>query len=166
MCTWLRQVFFKNSEKEQGLVMKMAKANENDLRTALDICSALEALEEGFLPNALTDPVSETNELFDPSKHSEMVLDHLLEIASKGSMFRVCFGMAVLLDPRNELVDPDADTLEAHPKFERVRAAAEVAANHLPWHEPSHPDYEGDQSDAGRRLRKAIWPEQYASASE
>jgi hypothetical protein len=27
------------------------------------------------------------------------------------------WGMTVLLDPRNEIVDPDADTLEIHPKF-------------------------------------------------
>ena len=40
----------------------------------------------------------------------------------------------------------------------RYRAALAVAADHLPYHEPEHPDYEGSTSDAGRMVRLAIDP--------
>jgi hypothetical protein len=41
---------------------------------------------------------------------------------------RVVFGMAVVLDPRNEVVDPDADTLEIHPKYAAAISQATGAA--------------------------------------
>lgn len=42
---------------------------------------------------------------------------------------------------------------------DRMRAALEVARDWLPWHEPTHPDYEGDRSDAGRAVRLALDPD-------
>ena len=38
---------------------------------------------------------------------------------------------------------------------ERMRTALKIARDWLPWHEPTHPDYEGDRSDAGRAVRLA-----------
>lgn len=146
--------------------MKMAKATERDMEAALALCRALEALQEGHLPDEMTDPESEEVVWYDERIHAAKVVDFLRRLTGSTSLFRVCFGMTVLLDPENELVDPDARTLEAHPRFERIRNAAEIATNHLPWHEPTHPEYEGERSDAGRRLRNALWPEQYAAASE
>ena len=43
------------------------------------------------------------------------VLRHLLAIAGRASLMRVVFGMTTLLDPRNKVVNPDADCLEHHP---------------------------------------------------
>jgi hypothetical protein len=108
--------------------MKMAKANRADMEAALDLCAAMESLGRGYLPEALTDPDDESDERYDERKHAATVVQHLLEIASRGSLFRVCFGMTVLLDPRNELVDPDADTLEAHPRFEKRALALKTIA--------------------------------------
>lgn len=102
--------------------MKMAKASQADLEMALDVCNVLESLERGYLPDALTDPNDEIGERYDERMHAAKVVEHLLKIVSKGSMFRVCFGMTVVLDPRNEVVDPDADTLEIHPKVDRLSA--------------------------------------------
>lgn len=104
--------------------MKMAKANRADMDAALDICGALESLAQGCLPNGMTDQDDETSERYDYRKHAAEVVEHLLEIASKGSLFRVCFGMTVVLDPRNEVVDPAADTLEIHPKHEQALVRA------------------------------------------
>lgn len=53
----------------------------------------------------------------DDASACQRVLRKLLEIAEQGSLFRVTFGMLVLMDPANKLLDPDADTLEAHPEI-------------------------------------------------
>lgn len=101
-------------------VMKMAKANENDMNAALEMCRALEALEGGYLPSEMT-PDDDCVAYY-ADEHAEKVVEHLVAIAKRASLFRVCFGMTVLLDPLNELVDPNADTLEAHPKLTRIAA--------------------------------------------
>ena len=98
--------------------MKMAKANENDLNAALEICRALESLEDGYLPSEMTE--DDDSVAYYADEHAEKVVEHLIAISKRASLFRVCFGMTVLLDPQNELVDPEAGTLEAHPKFDRI----------------------------------------------
>lgn len=45
------------------------------------------------------------------------VVEKLQEIARRGSLSRVVLGMAVVLDPKNEVFDPAADVLELHPRF-------------------------------------------------
>ena len=98
--------------------MKMAKANENDLNAALEMCRALEALEGGYLPAEMT--ADDDGVAYYADEHAEKVVEHLVAISKRASLFRVCFGMTVLLDPQNKLVDPEASTLEAHPKFSRI----------------------------------------------
>lgn len=98
--------------------MKMAKANENDLNAALEMCRALDVLEDGYLPAEMT--ADDDGVAYYADEHAEKVVEHLVSIFKRASLFRVCFGMTVLLDPQNELVDPEADTLEAHPKFSRI----------------------------------------------
>lgn len=99
--------------------MKMAKASEADLKMAMDLCNALEALErwEKF-PDALRpDPSDPAVFDIDDHEHCKEVLEYLLQLVRSASLMRVVWGMAVLIDPRNEIVDPSADTLEVHPKF-------------------------------------------------
>lgn len=102
-------------------VMKMAKASEADLNMAMDLCGALDVLGQRFVPCMpeaieLLDADSE-REPFDCDDDAQCgrALRHLLEIAERGSLSRVIWGMAVLLDPANRIVDPNADTLEHHP---------------------------------------------------
>ncbi len=98
--------------------MKMDKATDDDMAVALDVCSALEALAQGYLPNSMApgeDVVS-----YDAKLHAADVVEHLLDLAQPGSLFRVAFGMTVLLDPRNEIVDPEKSSLESHPKFTQL----------------------------------------------
>ncbi len=111
--------------------MKMAKASEADLKMAMDLANALESLVkwEAF-PDALR-PDENDPAVFDidDGKHCREVMEYLLKLTKSASLFRVVFGMAVVLDPRTEVVDPDADTLEAHPKV----AAAEKDAERYHW---------------------------------
>jgi hypothetical protein len=42
------------------------------------------------------------------------VLDYLIGLNNQASLSRVIMGMAVLLDPRNKIIDPNSDTLERY----------------------------------------------------
>lgn len=111
--------------------MKMAKASEADLRMAMELCSALDALTDSW-PTMPAQPVSsrlgrgECEEFDrDDDRQCGIVLRHLLDIAERASLMRVIWGAAVMLDPQNEMVDPEADTLEHHPKRQQLQAEAE-----------------------------------------
>lgn len=101
--------------------MKMAKASNEDLDMAMDLCGAIDALTNHWptMPEALStcddDAMGAQHFDRDDDKQCGKVLRHLLEIAERGSLMRVVFGAAVMLDPRNKLVDPNADTIEHHP---------------------------------------------------
>lgn len=111
--------------------MKMAKANERDLEMALELCNALDALTGRWgatMPEKIAKPEGTSDtEYFDPEDAEQCirVVAYLRELADAASLMRVVFGMTVLLDPRNKIVDPAADTLEHHP--DTVAALAAMA---------------------------------------
>lgn len=118
--------------------MKMAKASETDLEMAIELCAAIDAVSGRWpsLPATMCDPESERDPDFDCDDDAQCgkVLRHLLEIAKRGSLMRVVWGAAVMLDPKNQCVDPDADTIEHHPDTK----AGQAAKNARPldeWHE-------------------------------
>ena len=98
--------------------MKMARASEKDLEAANDVARIIEDLERGYMPSRHDDDEYDWFCLDDP-RQCRQALEAILDAASKGSMFRVTFGMMVVCDPRNKLLDPDADTLEIHPEHEK-----------------------------------------------
>ena len=102
--------------------MKMAKASEADMKMALELSSMLEGFERGHFPE-------EDGEFrdFDESKmdHRSEALEMIFNKVRAGSLFRVAFGMSVLLDPKNEAIDHSLDYLEHHPK---VKAHDELVA--------------------------------------
>jgi len=103
--------------------MKMAKASTADIEMAMELSRFIEDLVDGMCPKqACEDPESDDIEWLedDPDEQHIRIISALQGIARKGSIFRVTFGMSVLIDPRNELVDPAADTLEPHPKLEKL----------------------------------------------
>lgn len=95
--------------------MKMAKASEADLKMALELVGMLEGFERGHFPVGEAD---EEYEAFydDNPEHCLRAMELILYKLQLGSLSRVVFGMSVLLDPKNEAVDPDCDYLEHHPK--------------------------------------------------
>lgn len=110
--------------------MKMAKASEADLEMAMELCGALDALTSSCpsLPDSLCKPESELGESFDcdDDRQCGTVLRHLLAIAERASLMRVVWGCAVMLDPRNRCVDPDADVIEHHPDAKAGIAAKQA----------------------------------------
>ncbi len=59
----------------------------------------------------------------DNPDHCRRVIAMLLRADARGGLFRAAFGLTVLLHPKNELVDPDADHIKKHPKIVRALAA-------------------------------------------
>lgn len=98
--------------------MKMARASQADIDAALEVTRILEDLLRGHMPASGEDDDFQWFHRDDPDE-CRVVLGKLLDAADKGSLFRVVFGMLVVLDPRNELLDPDADTIEKHPKIKQ-----------------------------------------------
>lgn len=103
--------------------MKMAKASEADIEMALELSTMLEGFERGNFP---VDEDAEDYEPFydDNPEHCRRAMDLIIDKLRAGSLFRVVFGMSVLLDPKNEAVDHSLDYLEHHPK---VRMHDELA---------------------------------------
>ena len=96
--------------------MKMAKANQADLELAIKITSALEACERGAMPAGLCDDEWDEFDI-DSTKDCRRVIEHLLDVMETGSLARVTWGMFILLDPENKLLDPSVDHLALHPEL-------------------------------------------------
>lgn len=104
--------------------MNMAKASTTDLDLAQNIARIIEDLEKGFMPSPED---SEDIVYFDISEHDDckFVINAILDEAKRGSLFRVTFGMLVLCDPKNTLLHPDSDILEAHPLIAEMQSDLE-----------------------------------------
>ncbi|WP_368640429.1 hypothetical protein ABRZ04_04240 [Castellaniella ginsengisoli] len=100
--------------------MKMAKAGNNDINAAGDLLVILNTLADGYFP-VLGEPDDDTPAHFDPDdrQHLRHLYDLLAGILDRapGFQLRIIAGMAyVVMYSKNEIIDPDADTLELHPK--------------------------------------------------
>ena len=101
--------------------MKMAKASQADLDMALELTQAIDAISGrwgGVMPEKIERlQDGRETEPFDPddAEQCKRIVAYLLELADRASLMRVVWGLVVLLDPRNKIVDPAADTLERYP---------------------------------------------------
>lgn len=127
--------------------MKMAKASEADLDMAMKIANFLDAIDRETMPDELSDD-KERIEWLDASDSEQMgrLLVGLKNQLRTGSIFRVIMGMAVVCDPRNECIDPDANTIEHHPKRKQMESALLWALYH----------HQGGSSHIGQPIRKLL----------
>ncbi len=128
--------------------MKMAKASPEDLDMAMDLISVLDDIERGFFPAAFSPPESEhlvSNDTAETWQY-EILIANLRRLLNRGSIGRVIMGMAVVCDPANECIDPDADTIEHHPMRQQLEAAALWSL----WH------HQGASSVVGQPIRKLL----------
>lgn len=114
--------------------MKMAKASERDLEMANDLAGMLESFQRGYFPlpkdNDDSDEPQESR-FFDrdDGRHCVEAMEMILDTLRRGSLFRVTFGMLVLLDPKNEAIDHSCDYLEHHPKVRMHDELVEALRN-------------------------------------
>lgn len=97
--------------------MKMARASEQDLECANEVAQFIESLLKGYMPECISND-QDGYEYFqvDDPEDCKRALEKLLEIADRGSLFRVTFGMTVLLGA-DLLLDPNDDCLAHHPQI-------------------------------------------------
>lgn len=114
---------------EESVTMKMAKASHEDMSALLDVVSVIEAMAKGWMPELKAEEGIECpdDDLFDPDdpEHCRYVVDMLLRADERGGLFRAAFGLTVLLNPKNELVDPDLDHIAKHPNIIKALKARE-----------------------------------------
>lgn len=111
--------------------MKMAKPSEKDIDVAGNALSMFDALSDGnydFLNE------NEDDDSFDFNcgnrEHLEKFHNFIVAISKKSSNWygRVIGGMCyVIMNEQNELIDPNLNVIELHPK---IKAALEFQANH------------------------------------
>lgn len=104
--------------------MKMAKASQADLRMAMDLANVLDDIERGHYPSKFSEDEFADDDIEWIDTHDreqyDRLIDGLKRILNQGSISRVIWGMAVVCDPANKAIDPDADTIEHHPERRRL----------------------------------------------
>lgn len=138
--------------------MKMAKASEADLSMALDLIGVLDDIERGTFPYLFSDQDSENTEWIDtdnPEQYDRLI-DNLRSLLNRGSIGRVIMGMAVVCDPDNECINPDANCIEHHPKRQQMESA-------LLWTLYHH---QGASSHIGQPIRKLLGISQHDRMTE
>lgn len=113
---------------EQVVSLQVAKASEADMRALLDVVNIIEAMAKGWMPEIQNDEGEDDkpdDEIFDEDdpEHCRHAVAMLLRADERGGLFRAAFGLTVLLNPKNELVDPDLDHIAKHPKIISALAA-------------------------------------------
>jgi len=122
------------SEK-QVVTMKMAKASKQDIDAAVDLAGVLGNVDKGYYPAApdSDDPDEPTFFDADDPEHLRAFYDRVKGCldAAPGGLFRVVWGSHTLL--RNDLVDPDLDHLELHPRITEALARKPVDIGSLAY---------------------------------
>jgi len=129
--------------------MKMAKASADDVNAATDVAGVLENLCKGYYPSK-PDADDDDPMFFDPDdrEHLRAFYDRVMSIVkpAPGSLFRVAGGMHTIL--ANDVVDPDQDVLELHPRLdaalEAVESLTQIRASIAAY-------YDKQDDDTGRR---------------
>ena len=121
--------------------MKIAKASVADLDMAFELVGALDTLSSRLgaaMPEKIAKPQRDDDEAegfsLDDGEKCRRVCEYLIRLTRSASLSRVVFGAAVMLDPRNRCVDPNADTIEHHPDAE-AGLDAKQARPLSDWHE-------------------------------
>lgn len=141
-------------EGAAGGGMKMAKASSADIDMAMTVANYLDAIDRGHMLDALSED-SESIEWIDTADCEQYgrLIDGLKKLLDQGSISRVIWGMAVVCDPANECIDPNADTIEHHPKrIEAEKQRDELLAALKLWS-----DYARRYRDAPSTVTHGMW---------
>lgn len=110
--------------------MKMARATQPDLQQAMGLIAALDQFADGYLYSGSDDGDAE------PPRFDAQNRDHLAGFyqtimriyrTRPSGLSRVVYGMEVLLDPANEIVDQNDTALALHPSITTAQALATSA---------------------------------------
>lgn len=139
--------------------MKMGKASQEEVDAAMRLANVLEGVAKGEYPSAFDKDGEWINNEDEPNFFDENDPEHLRAFYDRtmacltGGLFRVVGGMLVLLDPTNEVVDPDKSYLDLHPKFQTLADRAEAMESLLLW---ALYHSQGGSSAVGQPIRKFL----------
>ena len=116
--------------------MKMAKPSERDIDAAGNLMSLLHQLDSGDYP--CLDENKEVPDWFDEDnfEHLRAFYDAVKSTLDQGSGYpgRVIGGMCyVIMYDKNEIIDPNSDTIDLHPKLVKALEAAEAKPLLADW---------------------------------
>jgi len=133
--------------------MNIAKASERDINMAIDLCEILESIEKGFMPVATIENGNDEDAEFDRDNPDDCraVLNLIIDTLRAGSIGRVIWGMAALVNSESKLLDPDADIIKPHPSLSnRQQRQAEI----LQWANATFGATTADNT--GERIRRFV----------
>jgi len=131
--------------------VNIAKTSERDINMAIDLCGILDSLERGFMPVSAAEDGDNEDAEFDRDNPNDcrIALNLIIETLRAGSIGRVVWGMAALVNPESKLLDPDADIIKPHPSLSnRQQRQAEI----LQWANTIFG--EATASNTGERIRR------------
>jgi hypothetical protein len=107
--------------------MKMVKPSDKDIDAAGLAMAVLNNISSGYYPSCSGDGDEDAPTFFDPDdpKHLRLFYDLMNNTLddAPGWPTRVIGGMCyVVMFDKNQIVDPDADCLELHPRFAKVES--------------------------------------------
>lgn len=101
-------------------MMKVASASKADIDAALRLLGILDALSRGYYPSVAEEgadaPLYFDDDNSEHLHHLWVLIRQCLD-AAPGFQGRVIFGAATLMDPANEVLDPNCDVIELHPRL-------------------------------------------------
>lgn len=104
--------------------IRLGKASDEDLNVAYRLMSLVDAIDDGYYPSNEEGAPTFFDE--DDRDHLQLLYRLVNEIAeNSGGIHRVVGAAGILLDPKNNLIDPDEDCIELHPDLKATIAAGE-----------------------------------------
>lgn len=117
--------------------MKVSKATNQDVDAIFDIIGLLDIVRDGEMPNeneesdpkenigkwALLEALDATEEEYVSNKVNHFIrqaLKRLLSIHSSAYPMRAAMNLSCFLEPSNEIIDPENNVLELHPKIHQA----------------------------------------------
>lgn len=116
--------------------MKMAKPSQVDIDAAGDLMSILTDIDKGYYPERGAKEGAPTWFDEEDPEHLRAFYDAVKATLERGPGYpgRVIGGMCyVIMWEKNEIVDPESDTIDLHPRLVKALEAAESAADQARW---------------------------------
>ena len=136
--------------------MKMAKPSAADIEAAEELHQVLQLIDERFggpfsIPEtgqSLSELLGDREGAFDSDNltHLQTLYNHLARLLRTAPNFygRVIGGMCwVIMNEANQILDPAADVIDLHPRFNELRAECENLRGLMPEMPPRPPDGDG-----------------------
>jgi len=98
---------------------RQAKPNAADLEMLKSLWAALVDIQSGYFPEETAHEEGEEI-LLGIDEEAARAMRGLMAVLERGSIDRCVWTLSMLMDPANAVVDPDADHVAIHPRFEEM----------------------------------------------